>query len=82
MDVNNLIERLLPRIWLILALAVLGGAAGLAFSRFSPAVYKAEARVLVGQTAVSRQVDYSDLLASQLLAQTYADLAGTTPAAR
>jgi capsular polysaccharide biosynthesis protein len=78
-DVNDLFKRLLPRFWLILALVVLGGAAGLAFSRFSPSVYRAEARVLVGQTAVSRQVDYSDLLASQLLAQTYADLAGTAP---
>ncbi|HEY7130826.1 MAG TPA: hypothetical protein VH440_01185, partial [Candidatus Limnocylindrales bacterium] len=35
--------------------------------------------VLVGQSLNSMQVDYSDLLASQLLAQTYADLATTTP---
>ncbi len=78
-DVNRLIARLLPRIWLIAILAVLGAAAGFSFSRFSPPAYRAEARILVGQTAVSRQVDYSDLLASQLLAITYADLAGTSP---
>jgi capsular polysaccharide biosynthesis protein len=79
MDVRDLFERIRPRIWLILALAVLGGATGLAASRLSPSSFHAEARVMVGQTAVSRQVDYSNLLASQLLAQTYADLAGTTP---
>jgi capsular polysaccharide biosynthesis protein len=78
-DVNRLIARLLPRIWLIVILALLGAAAGFSFSRFSPPAYRAEARILVGQTAVSRQVDYSDLLASQLLAVTYADLAGTSP---
>ena len=79
MDVRDLIERIRPRIWMVVALAVLGAATGLAASRISPSSYHAEARVMVGQTAVSRQVDYSDLLASQLLAQTYADLAGTTP---
>jgi capsular polysaccharide biosynthesis protein len=79
MDVWELIARIRPRFWLIVALAVLGAATGLAASRISSSSYHAEARVMVGQTAVSRQVDYSDLLASQLLAQTYADLAGTSP---
>jgi len=78
-DIRDLIERIRPRFWLVIALAVLGAAAGLAASRLSASSYHAEARVMVGQTAVSRQVDYSDLLASQLLAQTYADLAGTSP---
>lgn len=79
MDVRDLFERLRPRFWLIVALAVLGAATGLAASRLTPSSYHAEARIMVGQTAVSRQVDYSNLLASQLLAATYADLAGTTP---
>ncbi|MHB8960548.1 MAG: Wzz/FepE/Etk N-terminal domain-containing protein [Candidatus Limnocylindrales bacterium] len=79
MDVNELIARVRPRFWLIVALAVLGAAAGLAASRISPTTYHAEARVMVGQTAVSRQVDYTDLLASQLLAQTYTDLATSGP---
>ncbi len=79
MDVNELIARVKPRFWLIVALAVLGAAAGLAATRLSPAAYHAEARVMVGQTAVSRQVDYTDLLASQLLAQTYTDLATSGP---
>lgn len=79
MDINAFIARVVPRLWLVVALAVLGAAAGLGATRLSPTSYHAEARVMVGQTAVSRQVDYSDLLASQLLAQTYADLAGSSP---
>jgi capsular polysaccharide biosynthesis protein len=78
-DIRELIERIRPRFWLVVALALLGAATGLAASRLSASSYHAEARIMVGQTAVSRQVDYSNLLASQLLALTYADLAGTTP---
>ena len=79
MDVNALLARIAPRLWLIILLAVIGGAAGYAFSRYSAPAYRSEARLLVGQTLDATRVDYSDLLASQLLAQTYADLAGTTP---
>lgn len=79
MDVNTLIARIAPRLWLIVLLAVLGGVAGFALSRFTTPSFQSEARLLVGQTLDSPRVDYSDLLASQLLAQTYADLAGTSP---
>jgi capsular polysaccharide biosynthesis protein len=79
LDLNTLVSRLYERLWIIVLLTVIGAAAGFGASKLAAPVFQSEARVLVGQSLNSTQVDYSDLLASQLLAQTYADLATTTP---
>ena len=59
-----------------LALAVI---ASLLLTAIVPRSYEARATLSVGQPLSSENVDYNDLLASQLLARTYARLVSTGP---
>jgi polysaccharide biosynthesis transport protein len=68
---------LFVRDWfLLLALGtVLAGAAAFVLSSLLPKTYEAETTLLVGQSLSAANPDYSQLLASQLIAQTYAEVA-------
>jgi uncharacterized protein involved in exopolysaccharide biosynthesis len=64
---------------LTIAAAIVSGAAAAAVTLFLPKVYEANAALLVGHAATGSDPEYQDLLASQLLAQTYTEIASTRP---
>lgn len=71
----------LVRSWLWLLIAGLLLAAGSAYlvSSALPKVYEAQVTLLVGESSSSSGIDINDLLASQRISQTYANLATTGP---
>jgi non-specific protein-tyrosine kinase len=64
-------------IWLLIASLFLAGGAAYLVSSSLPKVYEGEVTLLVGQSSSSSTPNYNDLLASQRISQTYADLATT-----
>jgi len=65
--------------WLIIVSLAAAVATALVVSLQLPRTYEARATLYVGQTLNDPQLDYSGLLASQILTQTYAELATTRP---
>ena len=65
--------------WLFVASVLLAGGAAFLVSSSLPKVYESTATLIVGQSIQSANPDLNELLASQRLSQTYADLATTTP---
>ncbi len=66
-------------LWLLVAGLLLAGGTAYLVSTALPKVYEAKATLLVGQSSSAASPNYNDLLASQRISQTYADLATTTP---
>lgn len=66
-------------LWLFAVGVLLAGGTAYVVSSALPKVYKAQVTLLVGQSRSSSSVDYNDLLASQRISQTYANLATTGP---
>ena len=64
-------------LWLLIASLVLAGGAAYLVSSALPKVYESTVTLLVGQSSSSSTPNYNDLLASQRISQTYADLATT-----
>jgi capsular exopolysaccharide synthesis family protein len=64
-------------LWLLIASLFLAGGAAYLVSSSLPKVYEAKVTLLVGQSSSSSTPNYNDLLASQRISQTYADLATT-----
>jgi len=64
-------------LWLLIASLLLAGGAAYLVSRALPKVYESTVTLLVGQSSSSSSANYNDLLASQRISQTYADLATT-----
>jgi polysaccharide biosynthesis transport protein len=64
-------------LWLLIASLLLAGGAAYLVSSSLPKVYEAKVTLLVGQSSSSSTPNYNDLLASQRISQTYADLATT-----
>jgi succinoglycan biosynthesis transport protein ExoP len=65
--------------WLIALSLVAAIAVALVISLQLPRTYESQATLYVGQTLDNPRLDYSGLLASQILTQTYAELATTRP---
>ncbi len=65
--------------WLLVAGVLLAGATSFLVSSALARVYEAKATLIVGQALSSDNPNYNDLLVSQRISQTYADLATTTP---
>jgi polysaccharide biosynthesis transport protein len=65
--------------WLIVASVLLATAAAYLVSNALPKVYEGKVTLIVGQSTQTTNPDYNQLLASQRLSQTYAELATTTP---
>ena len=65
--------------WLLVASVLLAGGAAYLVSSALPKVYEGKLTLIVGQSTQAANPDYTQLLASQRLSQTYADLATTTP---
>jgi capsular exopolysaccharide synthesis family protein len=77
MDFRHVIGILRSRAWVAGVLMLVAAAAAYVVSGTLPKVYEARSTVLVGQALSSAAPDYNQLLASQRLSQTYADLAMT-----
>jgi capsular polysaccharide biosynthesis protein len=79
MDVRGWL--LFIRDWLLVLLVGMALAAAAAFiiSSLLPKTYQAETRLLVGQSLTGPNPDYTQLLASQVIAQTYAEVATARP---
>lgn len=68
----NLVRKWL---WLVMLTAVLAGVLGFAFSRRQVPIYEATSTILINQARSATQTtDYSDLLTSQSMARTYAQM--------
>jgi len=65
--------------WLLVASVLLAGGAAFLVSSALPKTYEASVTLIVGQSLQATSPDYNQLLASQRLSQTYADLATTSP---
>jgi tyrosine-protein kinase len=63
--------------WLFALCAISAAAVGLLVSLLTPPTYEATARVLVGQSLTTNQIDYNDILAAKEMAQTYVVLASS-----
>ncbi len=66
-------------LWLIVVGTLIAALIALVGSGFLPRVYEAQATLLVGQSLTVVNPDYNQLLASQRLSQTYAEVATTRP---
>lgn len=79
MDVRGWL--LFLRDWFVVLLVgtTLAGGAAFAVSSVLPRTYEAQTTLLVGQSLTAPNPDYSQLLASQVIAQTYAEVATARP---
>lgn len=78
-DVGYALRVLLPRIWILIASGTVAGAAALLASGLLPTTFESDATLIVGQSSGAPPTVYEDLLAAQILANTYAALSTTTP---
>ena len=66
-------------LWLLVASVLLAAGASYLVSSALPKMYEGQVTLIVGQSLQSVSPDYNQLLASQRLSQTYADLVTTGP---
>ena len=79
MDVGHALTVLWPRVWILIASGLVAGAAAFAATGLVAPTFESQATLLVGQSSGAPPVVYEDLLAAQILANTYAELSTTTP---
>ena len=79
MELRRLIAVLRASFWLVAASVLLAGAAAYVVSSMLPEIYEGKVSMIVGQSINAADPDLNQLLASQRLSQTYAELATTTP---
>jgi non-specific protein-tyrosine kinase len=82
MELRQQLRVLRTRWWLLLAGVLVTGAAAFLVSSSLPKVYEGRATLLVGQSVQTSNPDINQLLASQRLSQTYAELAVAGPQLR
>jgi len=63
----------------IVGAALIFGFVAIVITQLLPVSYESRATLLIGRSAAGSDPDYQDLLASQILAQTYAEVASTRP---
>lgn len=78
-EVKSLIIIAIKRWWLIIGLAVIGVAGGYLISRGQTPIYEATTTILVGEIFESTELDRTDILTSQLVATTYAEMVRRRP---
>ncbi|MFH1475068.1 MAG: hypothetical protein ABIG85_04335, partial [Chloroflexota bacterium] len=66
-------------LWLLIVGTLLAGGTAYLVSSALPKVYEARVTLIVGQSISTANPTYNDILVSQRISQTYADLATTTP---
>lgn len=77
MDPEFRLPRLWPWLGLIVVATMLGAGAAFLVGEGLPKTYTSEAKLLVGQSLTDPPPDYTQLLAAQILARNYVDLATT-----
>ena len=75
MDARQTLNVLRRWVWLLIAAVLLAGGASYLVSSSLTKLYESKVTLIVGQSLQSTSTDYNQLLASQRLSQTYADLA-------
>ena len=65
--------------WLVIIMAVLGGATLYILSKRTIPVYLATTRLLINEAPATKSADYASVLASERLARTYSELLTTQP---
>ena len=61
-------------LWLVVLCAVIGGAAAFLVSLNMTPIYQAESKVMINEARTPTAANYNDILASERVARTYADL--------
>jgi capsular polysaccharide biosynthesis protein len=79
MDIGYALRVLLPRAWILIASGAVAGVAALLASGLLPLTFESHATLIVGQSSGAPPIVYEELLAAQILANTYAELSTTTP---
>jgi capsular exopolysaccharide synthesis family protein len=79
MDARHVFSVLRRRLWLLIACVLIAGGLALFVSSALPKMYEGKVTLIVGQSLQSVSPDINQLLASQRLSQTYADLVTTGP---
>lgn len=65
--------------WLLVLAGLVGAGAGYAVSQRQPRIYQATAKIIVGQSIQATDLTSADILTSERLAQTYANMARLQP---
>lgn len=79
MELRQYIAIALKWWWLMLASTLIAAVAGYVFSERQTPVYQAATTLLVGQSIQATELTTADMMTSQLLARTYADMARRQP---
>lgn len=79
MELRHVLEVVWKRWWLLVLAGIIGAALGFAASERQLPVYRATATLIVGQSIQATTLSSQDIKTSELLAQTYADLARRQP---
>jgi capsular exopolysaccharide synthesis family protein len=79
MELRRQISVLRSWFWLLILSVILAGAVAYVVSTNLPKVYEGKVTLIVGQSTQATNPDLNQLLASQRLSQTYAELATTSP---
>jgi capsular exopolysaccharide synthesis family protein len=79
MDARRAISVVRRWLWLLIACVLLAAGAAFLVSNSLQKLYEGKVTLIVGQSLQSTSPDYNQLLASQRLSQTYADLVTTGP---
>jgi non-specific protein-tyrosine kinase len=78
-DLQRYFGLLLRWAWLIALVVVLAGAASFAYSKLTTPVYQAVTTVLINQAPSTLNTDYTSIMTSERLAQTYSQLMTKQP---
>ena len=78
-ELRKVISIIARRWWLLVLLTVVMAAGGFVYSQRQTKVYQGSVTLLVGTLLQRSQVERNDILVSEMLAQTYADLARRQP---
>ena len=73
-DIKTYTRLIWRRLWLIALCALLGGAAAYFASSNMTPIYRAQTRLMINEAQSSTTTNYSDILASERSARTYAEL--------
>jgi succinoglycan biosynthesis transport protein ExoP len=78
-ELRKALNIVLRRWWLLILIPLIVAAMGNEVSQRQPSVYEATTTIMVGQFMQATELSRADLLTSEVLAQTYADMARRQP---
>ncbi|MFN2263552.1 MAG: polysaccharide biosynthesis tyrosine autokinase [Anaerolineales bacterium] len=78
-QVKNIVAVLVRFLWLVIGLAIIGGFGGYLMSQKQTPVYEATTTILVGEILESTDLNRTDILTSELVATTYAEMVRRQP---